>query len=198
MKIYEEFKLMVDKLKEDSDGRKRFIIYPLTKDGKKSKRESYFVCGTHLFGSGKSFINACRKGLEPIYASVRDLQVVSKRFPKALFVFDEHFGVIHIIYNKSGYVRSVRLSSDFKIVDYLIISYYGDTILHHLGVEAFLPRRYHKYVGGNKCHINSKQHEVIISQTDDEHLDDYKKLYYIDTMTLETKRVREFFDGVEI
>lgn len=214
MEIYKKEKLVEER---DNYG---VELVPLTREGEKSKRPN---CGwsfnkRSIIFSASTLISYNAR--EEVYLKIEgrvtqeNLKILGKRFPEAVFVFDRDsmFGdLIYICKNEKGNLKVRKIYADFTVVDNLMITraksdapYYPVAIypISFIGESSFTGESYR----GHKVYIDASAHEVILLVEKNNY--DYgchidfgsvlKEMYYIDTRTLETKKVRKFFDGVEI
>lgn len=207
MKIYKEAKLVEER---DING---VELFPLTREGKKSKRSIY----GWSFDKGSIIISASTlanyKDRWEVYQKLnhkvdwKNLKILVKNFPEAVFVF-KHCSVfgdlIYICKNERGNLKVRQIYADFTVVDNLIITRakseapYYPVEIHPISFTG------ERYAAGHKVYIDAAAHEAILLVEKDNYdcLIDFgsvfKEMYYIDTRTLETKKVRKFFDGVEL
>lgn len=207
MEIYKKEKLVEER---DNCGVK---LVPLTGEGKKSKRS----CGwsfnkRSIIFSASTLISYNAR--EEVYLKIEgkitleNLKILGKRFPKAVFVFEHNsvFGYhFYICKNERGNLKVSRLIyANFTIVDNLIVTRAKSDAFYPVVIYpiSFTGESYR----GHKVYIDASAHEVILLVEKNNY--DYdcpidfgsvlKEMYYIDTRTLETKKVRKFFDGVEL
>lgn len=206
MKIYKKAKLVEERNNYSVE------LVPLTREGKKSKRG---ICGWS-FVKGSTIISASTlanyKAREEVYnklkaqVSLEKLEVLAKGFPNAVFVFGLHSsgfeGFIYICKNERGNLKVSHIYANFTVVDNLIVTKakseapYYPVEIHPI---SFTGESYR----GHKVYIDAAAHEAILLVEKDNYNYLYfgsvfKEMYYIDTRTLETKKVRKFFDGVEL
>lgn len=203
MKIYKKAKLVEER---DNYGVK---LVPLTREGKKSKRG---ICGWSFDkGSIVASASTLANSSEEVYRKFKqviwkNIETLAKSFPKAVFVFeyDSTFGGhIYICKNERGNLKVRHIYTDFTVVDNLIITRDKSGVAYYpveIYPTSFTGERYR----GHKVYIDAAAHEAILLVEKDNYdcLIDfgsvYKEMYYIDTRTLETKKIRKFFDGVEL
>ena len=205
MKIYKKAKLVEERNNYSVE------LVPLTREGKKSKRG---ICGWS-FDKGSITVSASTlanyKGREEVYhklkaeVSLEKLKVLAKSFPKAVIVFGRSsvLGFIYICKNERGNLKVSYIYANFTVVDNLIVT-------KAKSEAAYYPVEIHpiSFTGesyrGHKVYIDAAAHEAILLVEKDNYgcLIDfgsvYKEMHYIDTRTLETKKIRKFFDGVEL
>lgn len=204
MEIYKKEKLVEER---DNYGVK---LVPLTKEGKKSERS----CGwsfnkRSIIFSASTLISFNAR--EEVYLKIEgkitqeNLKILRKRFPESVFVFEHNsvFGYhFYICKNERGNLKVSRLIyANFTIVDNLIVTTKSDAFYPvTIYPISFIGESYY----GHKVYIDASAHEVIllVEKYNYDYPIDFgsvlKEMYYIDTRTLETKKVRKFFDGVEI
>ena len=205
MKIYKKAKLVEERNNYSVE------LVPLTREGKKSKRGIY----GWSFDKGSITVSASTlanyKGREEVYhklkaeVSLEKLEVLAKSFPKAVIVF-EHSSVLGFIYickNERGNLKVSYIYANFTVVDNLIVTKAKSEAPSYYPVEihpiSFTGESYR----GHKVYIDAAAHEAIllVEKNNYDYLyfgSVYKEMYYIDTRTLETKKIRKFFDGVEL
>lgn len=208
MKIYKKAKI----IEEVVNG--HIKLYPLTKDGKKSKRRSSdwsFEVKTATVFSASTLAN-CSETRDKVYRSLSwvELGLLTRNFPNAIFVF-EHDPIlkddyIYIFESKGGILKGRWIFMNFIVVDSLIISKAAksNTTIHY--PVRILPIIMGKSYQGNKVYVDAAAHEAILLEEQKYESGNgfiefggvFKKMYYIDTRTSETKNVRKFFDGVEL
>lgn len=205
MKIYKNAKI----IEEVVNG--RIELYPLTKDGKKSKRRSgnwSFEAEKSIVISASTLIN-CSKAREEVYESFinsiswNNLGILARNFPNAVFVFEHSLSedYINICENRRGTLKFRSIFMNFIVVDGLIISKAESDAIYY-PVEI-LPISIGKSYEGNKVYVDAAAHEAILLEEKKyesgiEFGGVFKKMYCIDTRTAEIKNVRKFFDGVEL
>ncbi len=208
MEIYKK-----EKLVEERDNCGGVKLVPLTREGKKSERS----CGVSfnkrsIIFSASTLISFNAR--EEVYLKIEgkitqeNLKILRKRFPESVFVFehDSVFGYhFYICKNERGNLKVSRLIyANFTIVDNLIVTRASDNSYCPVAIYpiSFTGKSYR----GHKVYIDVSAHEVILLVEKNNY--DYdcpidfgsvlKEMYYIDTRTLETKKIRKFFDGVEL
>ena len=205
MKIYKKAKLVEERNNYSVE------LFPLTREGKKSKRSIYgwSFNKESIIVSASTLANC--KAREEVYKKLKNkvnlenLETLAKSFPKAVFVFEPSsvfWDFIYICKNERGNLKVSHVYADFTVVDNLIITR-AKSDAPYYPVEiypiSFTGERYR----GHKVYIDAAAHEAILSVEKDNYdcLDFgsvYKEMYYIDTRTSETKKIRKFFDGVEL